>query len=234
MSVKNNKQNSKVKPSKSNVAKTSGRSGILLKKARFNWKIAAVVGVVLVVVLGYLFVRLSGAATYDGWQRLRVVNVARSQLGQAEWSPTVLGYTEQNREPWCADFVSWVYLRADIPFETTPSPGRSSWRIPLAWKTYSGVPNLRSYFQSRGTWREAETGYVPAPGDVIIFAEEKSHTGIVEKYESSGKLGPMVYTIEGNVGDKVSTRSYSKNDSKIDGYGVTPSQPPSTNSPYKF
>lgn len=63
MSVKNNKQYSRVKTTKSNVAKTSGRSGFLLKKTRFNWKIAAVVGVVLVAVLGYLFVRLSSAAS---------------------------------------------------------------------------------------------------------------------------------------------------------------------------
>lgn len=234
MTGKNNKQYSRAKTTKGNVAKTSGRAGFLLKKTRFNWKIAAVIGVVLVAALGYLFVRLGSAATYDGWQRVRVVNVARSQLGQTEWSPAVLGYTESNQEPWCADFVSWVYLKADIPLVTTPSAKRSSWRVPLAWKNVSGVPNLRSYFQSRGTWREAETGYVPAPGDVIIFAEEQSHTGIVEKYEASGKYGPTVYTIEGNVSNKVSTRAYSKNDSKIDGYGVTPSQPPPTNSPYKF
>lgn len=52
-------KSTKAKP---NVAKTTGRAGLLNKKVKFNWKIAAVIGVVLTVALGYLFVRLSNAA----------------------------------------------------------------------------------------------------------------------------------------------------------------------------
>ncbi|MDQ5944379.1 MAG: hypothetical protein QG658_446 [Patescibacteria group bacterium] len=49
---------------KSNVARATGKAGLLNKKVKFNWKIAAVIGVVLVAALGYLFVRLSQAGSY--------------------------------------------------------------------------------------------------------------------------------------------------------------------------
>ncbi|MDQ5944378.1 MAG: hypothetical protein QG658_445 [Patescibacteria group bacterium] len=52
---------SKPKVTRSNVAKSTGKAGLLSKKVKFNWKIAAVIGVVLVAALGYLFVRLSSA-----------------------------------------------------------------------------------------------------------------------------------------------------------------------------
>lgn len=56
------KKTVKTKVTKSNVAKSTGKAGFLRKKVTFNWKIAAVIGVVLVVALGYLFVRLSNAS----------------------------------------------------------------------------------------------------------------------------------------------------------------------------
>lgn len=48
---------------KSNIAKSTGQTSLLNKKIKFNWKIAAVIGVVLVVALGYLLVRLSQAGS---------------------------------------------------------------------------------------------------------------------------------------------------------------------------
>jgi hypothetical protein len=49
---------------KSNVAKATGGSSLLGKKVKFNWKIAAVIGVILIAAVGYLFVRYSNAAGY--------------------------------------------------------------------------------------------------------------------------------------------------------------------------
>lgn len=57
------KSSSKAKTPKTNVARTSGKSAALTKRNKFSWKLAAVVGIVLVVALGYLYVRLSEAAT---------------------------------------------------------------------------------------------------------------------------------------------------------------------------
>lgn len=48
---------------KANVAKSSSKVRLLNKKVNFNWKIALVVGIGLVVALGYLLVRLSSASS---------------------------------------------------------------------------------------------------------------------------------------------------------------------------
>ncbi len=212
-------------PTKSSTKPTRGHTAkktALNKKQRFNWKIAAMIGVVMVAALGYLYVRLSRAANYDGYQRLRVLQVASSQVGQREYSPQVLAYTEGHRERWCADFVSWVYMSAGYPFYTTPEAGRSSWRITLAWKKVAGKPNLRDYFSTQGTWQWGgrNGSYTPAPGDVIVFGDDESHTGIVEKVDFPANKEPQVSTIEGNVSDQVVRRNYSKTDASISGYGT--------------
>lgn len=60
------KASSKPKTSraKSNVARPSTKTGLINKKVKFNWKIVAVIGIILVVALGYLYVRLSQAGGY--------------------------------------------------------------------------------------------------------------------------------------------------------------------------
>jgi len=64
MPAKGTKSTKTTKPkvTRSNVAKSSSKTGLLSKKVKFNWKIAAVIGIVLVAALGYLFVRLSSAS----------------------------------------------------------------------------------------------------------------------------------------------------------------------------
>lgn len=216
---------------RSNTAKSTTGSLGFLRKTQFNWKIAAVIAVIIIAALGYLYVRLSDAAGYDGWQRMRVVQIAQGEIGQAEWSNRVLQYSEGNQENWCADFVSWVYWQAGIPFQGSAAKGRSSWRIPLVWKPVSGVPNLRDYAKFLGGWREAESGYRPGPGDIVILAQagntSLSHTGIVEKIDNTEK-GPVITTIEGNADNKVSRRSYPLSDSRIDGYAKVIDIPVST------
>lgn len=54
-------KNTKSSKAKSNVARSKGKAGLLSKKVKFNWKIAAVIGIVVAAALGYLFVRLSEA-----------------------------------------------------------------------------------------------------------------------------------------------------------------------------
>ena len=186
-------------------------------------KIFICLAVLIVAIGGFVALKLSMAAPFDGWQRLRVVNVATQQIGHREWDPQVLAYSENNNENWCADFVSWVYATAGYPL-----PGgsvaykRSAWRIPRVYNRDPSAPNLRDIFIFTGTYKTKESGYVPAPGDVIIFARAGvSHTGIVENTTPASKSSPVVVnTIEGNTANQVARRSYSINDAKIDGYGT--------------
>ena len=56
------------------------------------------------------------AAPFDGWQRLRVVNVATQQIGHREWDPQVLAYSENNNENWCGTLLVGLCYCRDIHF----------------------------------------------------------------------------------------------------------------------
>ena len=181
-----------------------------------------ILGIIVFILVGVLTLRLTRAATYDGYQRLRIVNSATSQLGNKEFNAQVLTYSEGNRENWCADFVSWVYLKAGYPFVTKGAPGRSYWRIYRVYTDNQGIPNLRSYFIANNAYKTKESGYVPGPGDVVIFARNRSHTGIVERVDRpANKNENYIYTIEGNsTTQDVARRSYPISEGTIDGYGT--------------
>jgi hypothetical protein len=182
-----------------------------------------ILGIIVFILVGVLTLRLTRAASYDGYQRLRIINSATSQLGNKEYNAQVLKYSEGRIENWCADFVSWVYLNAGYPFYTTGAAGRSTWRIPLAYKEVSGVPNLRSYFIANNAYKYKESGYVPGAGDVVIFSRlGRSHTGIIERVDRpANKNENYIYTIEGNSSTQdVARRSYPMSEGTIDGYGT--------------
>lgn len=67
-------------------------------------------------------------------------------------------YAEGVREPWCADFVSWLYKEAGHPFR---NPNTGHWRIP-------GIYTLKEYLQSMGAWH-SEPDYVPQLGDIVVY-----------------------------------------------------------------
>lgn len=145
------------------------------------------------------------------------VKIAQNEIGQREWSSRVLQYSQNNQENWCADFVSWVYMKSGKPL----TGSTTKWRVPLVYQRYTGVPNLRDIFMYFRLYKTKETGYIPNPGNVVIFARNgRSHTGIVEKVVKTG-YGPIIYTIEGNTSTHdVARRQYSIYDSTIDGYGT--------------
>ncbi|WP_143352927.1 CHAP domain-containing protein [Enterococcus villorum] len=62
-------------------------------------------------------------------------------------------------------------------------------------------------------------GSLPKSGNIIFFDWDgdsvSAHVGIVEKVENE-----VVYTIEGNSGDKIAKLSYEKNRPYIIGYGI--------------
>lgn len=144
-----------------------------------------------------------------------IVNTAYSQVGQVGGRPYWSWYGFGSRVEWCACFVSWCadqcgYLEAGI--------------IPR----YSSCADAVSWFKSEHRWQARRTGYKPKPGDIIFFdwADDygrrdgkPNHTGIVMSFENG-----TVYTVEGNSGDRVKTKSYSVNSLNILGYG-TPDYP---------
>ena len=97
-----------------------------------------------------------------------VVNIARQELnlkpkpyGAAELNDcdsNVKKYTNGRCEAWCADFVSWVYKQAGIPFNQGYIV---SWQHP-------GAAELKGWFEKNQTYIQAGT-QTPQPGDVIFW-----------------------------------------------------------------
>lgn len=146
-----------------------------------------------------------------------ILSVAKSQLGQKGGQPYWSWYGFNERQPWCACFVSWCANQCGL-IENEQIP------------RYSVCDNGIAYFKEKNRWQDRETGYKPEQGDIIffnwlekdengnLFQDEKSdHTGIVEYYDSSSN---KVYTIEGNSSDECKERSYNADDIQIMGYGT--------------
>lgn len=117
--------------------------------------------------------------------RQRILAHARGELGTREAGWNAGGakkyqeYFGRGREPWCADFVSWVYTQAGQPMNNP-------------W-----VPGIVQQLKKAGRWRTSN----PRPGDMVIFDWDGDgvgdHIGIVESVLPNGR----VRTIEGNTGD---------------------------------
>ncbi len=147
-----------------------------------------------------------------------IVYYASTQVGQKEEplgsnrGPMVNVYTDGNAEPWCADFVSWIYRKAGVAFTGGASGG---WRI-------ASVASAAQWFKSKGTWHYRSSSYIPKPGDFVRFnwsgceCSSNNHAGIVERVD-----GTTLYTIEGNSSDMVRRKVYYnyKTYNKIIGFG---------------
>lgn len=119
-------------------------------------------------------------------QAQRLVDIARAEIGTREvgtsnvqkYSPQVPGLEWSQGMPWCATYVSWCAIQADIDdlFPRTASCDAGG-----AW------------FKQRGQWSE-----FPAVGAQIFFGTptDLSHTGIVVSFTDT-----TVTSIEGNTDD---------------------------------
>lgn len=134
--------------------------------------------------------------------RNEMVEIAESQLGHVGGLP----YAEDDDEPWCTEFAVWCANQVG---------GVHDELVPDA--TYSGA--LKRWFDKRGQWYDADSGYLPLPGDIILYDWDgdgsTDHTGVVEEVDSK-----RVYTIEGNVGNKCRRQSHSIDAECIAGYCV--------------
>lgn len=133
----------------------------------------------------------SGSAGGNG-SAASFVAVARGQVGYREGANNDNKYGEwfgMNHVAWCVIFVCWCAAQSGAPIPTG----------------YGGVSEMRSYFQSRGKYKTAASGYIPQAGDLMIQGDR--HIGIVVSATRSS-----VQTVEGNCSDSVRamTRYYSE------------------------
>ena len=133
-----------------------------------------------------------------------MVTVALSQLGNVGGQPYWSWYGFESRVEWCATFVSWVanevgYIDSGV--------------VPK----FAGVNQGVSWFQLRSRYKDSN--YIPKSGDIIFYDwdgdNDPDHVGIVEKVENS-----RIYTIEGNMSDKVKNLNYDINSDDIFGFGL--------------
>ena len=141
-----------------------------------------------------------------------IVTVALSQIGNVGGQPYWSWYGFNSRVDWCAIFVSWCanecgYIDAGV--------------IPK----FAGCITGSQWFKDRGLWQDRN--YEPRPGDLIFFDWDDlggfsgpqdglcDHVGIVEKVENG-----VVYTVEGNSGDKCREAHYPVGYYQIYGYGT--------------
>ena len=133
-----------------------------------------------------------------------LVEIAKSQLGNAGGEPYWTWYGFDSRVEWCACFVSWCADQAGM-LENGELPKFASCNS-------QGVP----WFQERGRWKDRF--YTPSPGDIIFFDwdsnQKADHVGIVEKVENG-----TIFTIEGNSNDTCQRNSYSMGSEIILGFG---------------
>ncbi len=205
------KQISKSSPSRSRST-TPARSGNQFLSQQKGFRKPVILGIlVLASTLGvYVTFR-----TFAGGNPA-IVSAAASQVGVSEsplgsnYGPVIKYYTDYNAEPWCADFVSWVYRKAGTPFTGGASGG---WRI-------ASTNRMEDWFRNNGVWRNRTSTDIPQPGDAVFFDWNNDgrddHAGIVN-YTS----GSTLYTIEGNSSNRVNRRTYYnyKSNPDIKGWG---------------
>ena len=128
-----------------------------------------------------------------------MIEIARSQLGVLEggvgekdkngkWIPHSGNITDYGKfmgmdgQPWCASFVSWV-------MDKTFNGAKNKRNHALRGKPSAAVTGLWDNFKAAGEMYDT-----PEPGDVVIYKNGTSHTGIVETVTN----GNHITTIEGN------------------------------------
>ena len=151
---------------------------------------------------------LYGIGAGDG----EIVTVALSQIGNVGGQPYWSWYGFGSRVEWCACFVSWCANECGY-IDTGVIP------------KFAGCVTGSQWFKDRGLWQD--NSYEPRPGDLIFFDWDDpggysgpqdgvpDHVGIVEKVENG-----VVYTVEGNSGDRCREAHYPVGYYEIYGYGT--------------
>jgi len=114
---------------------------------------------------------------------------------------------------WCADFAKYVWKGAGVTHASEPEQSGG---------VLTGMAaSFKDYGMTYGTWHPRAGGYVPEPGDSLVFDWEGDgvidHVGIVTSAD-----GSTVTTVEGNAGTPgaVRARSYASSNVSIVGYAA--------------
>ena len=133
-----------------------------------------------------------------------IVKVAMKQLGNKGGKTFWSWYGFENREDWCALFVSWCEDQCGY-LESGSAP------------KFALVSDGADWFVLRDQWRLM--GDTPEAGDIIFFDWDqdgaRDHVGIV-----TAVVDDNVYTVEGNSSDLCRQKRYSIDDPVIYGYGI--------------
>ncbi|MFD7257813.1 peptidoglycan-binding protein [Streptomyces sp. NPDC059874] len=144
----------------------------------------------------------------------RVLSIAKAEEGYREgysngswnnkqkYSPAVPGLEWSDWQAWCATFVSWVAMTAEV-----------SALFPRTASCYTGV----QWFKRKGRFSE-----YPAVGAQVFFGSGGgTHTGLVYAYDAD-----YIYTVEGNTNDRGSAQGNGvylqkreRRDAYVYGYG---------------
>lgn len=197
------------------IAQSIGRSAKAIAAGTKAMVTAIAAGGTLMVVIVIICVMFGSAFAFlgdndesldiiEGGGNLSIVQVASQQVGNVGGYKFWHWYGFNERQPWCACFVSWCANKCGFIQSHT---------IPKFALVSTGI----SWFKKHHRW--AGRNYKPAPGDIIFFDWEgdgvRDHVGIVEKCD-----GRTVYTIEGNSGNRCRRKRYSVGSRVIYGYGV--------------
>ncbi len=149
----------------------------------------------------------------------RMMTIAAGELGYEEiktspgqedgWTKYAIDYGIDKYSAWCACFVSWCAKQVGVRDTLIPK--------------YAWVLSGKAWYQSRGRYQSVSSSYVPRKGDVIFFhsvgasTTSGNHTGLVEAYDPEAQI---IYTIEGNIGDKVNRATHDRHSGYVVGFGV--------------
>lgn len=143
----------------------------------------------------------------------QLLNILRAEYAKkpVSFDSNVLKYTDGEKQPWCADFVSWAMGEAGRPFK---NPNSGGWRIP-------GVYTLREYFQSQNRYILAGD-YTPTFGDVAIYDKTptNSHTNIVLSVDTKAKTMTLIGGNENGRVRIIHNQSYTLGTRDLVGFGV--------------
>lgn len=133
----------------------------------------------------------------------KIVEIAKKELsegshdgGQKYWQ----WYGFSSRVEWCAIFVSYCADKSSLKMDK-----------------FAYCPTGIATFKTKNQW--LDKGKEPKSGNIIFFDWNNDgtsdHVGIVKEVKNN-----IVFTIEGNSGDKISEQKYPINSAYIAGYGT--------------
>ncbi len=149
-----------------------------------------------------VFFASNAYAVNTGNQAADIVETAKSQLGYTSENKhtkyNTWFYTVDQAAPWCAIFISWCANEAGIPNSVIGKNALAS-----GFNTYNMENN------PFGTRAESFENRAPKPGDIAFMDNDgdgvSNHVGLVTDSDET-----YIYTVEGNVMDKVMSLRYNR------------------------